>query len=143
MSHVQIFFLATLPIALFFGFALSFATIRWAHLFRWPLPAGSENRDERNLTLYFGRCVGALGLAFAVGAIAAIIQPSAARPLLWFTVALGAALTAVHVYGALKRAQPASETWEILMYGGLTIWGSVLLLQKQLNLETAEVILPA
>ncbi|MCA9523914.1 MAG: hypothetical protein KC609_23255 [Myxococcales bacterium] len=128
MTQLQLFFGVATPIALFFGISITFAPVRWARLFGWPLPpAGQERRDERNLTLYFARCLGVTVLAFALIALRAAFDPRGSRLFLWFGVLMGTGLTLVHIFGALRRAQPASETWEILMYGGMTIWGAFLL----------------
>ena len=101
--------------AVAFALPILLAPLTWARLFRWQLPANTE------LTVYFGRCVGALGLAVvAVGFIAAP-HPEQHVILFDLLIAVGGGLTAVHVWGAVERSQPWTETAEIAMYLGLTI----------------------
>jgi hypothetical protein len=84
-----------------------FWPLRWAAVLGWRIP------EHTHLAIYFGRCLGAVicvlgGFAFRVAAEPAL-QP------FFFDLLLGsfALMVAVHVYGALKRIQPISETYEI------------------------------
>ncbi len=94
------------------GFALPllFAPLRWARIFLWRVPADDA------LTVYFGRCVGAVAVALCAACLRAAPHASA-HPLLFELVAAAALLLAgVHIVGALERRQPWTETAEIALY---------------------------
>jgi hypothetical protein len=98
-----------------FALPLFLAPLAWARVFRWRVP------EDTDLVVYFGRCVGGLALALAVGWIQAAMAPAAHRIVFEINIAGGGAMTIVHVWGAVLRRQPWTEDAEILMYGGLTI----------------------
>jgi hypothetical protein len=86
--------------------------LRWARWFRWDVAA-----DHRELTVYLGRCTGALALAIVVFALRAVSDPKGHRDV-FDLIALACGLMAgVHVWGALRRAQPWTEDLEIVLYG--------------------------
>jgi drug/metabolite transporter (DMT)-like permease len=105
---VGIFFL------LLYAAPLLLFPLRWARWFRWRLP------QETELTVYFGRCLGAVAVAIVFFCLRAAPDPRANRSIFFLLCVAGVLLTAVHVYGALRRAQPASETAEIGLYVGVT-----------------------
>lgn len=124
---IHTFFWVTGIVGVGMGLAIAASPIGWARVFGWPLtPADQVDQRERHLCLYFGRCLGAMVLAFAVGAIHCALQAQPSRSFLLFTVCFGAGLTGVHVYGAIRGIQPIIETIEIAIYGGLTVWGLIL-----------------
>jgi hypothetical protein len=93
-----------------FVLPLLFAPVAWARAFRWRIPA------DLDLVRYFGRCVGALALAMAVLAARAVFDPALRAPALDTLLVAFAALVGVHVWGALRREQPWTETAEIALY---------------------------
>jgi len=96
-----------------YALPLLFAPLAWARLFRWRLPA------ERDLAVYLGRCVGALAVALiGAGFVAARDPHRHAVVLLHFTLA-ASILCGVHLWGALRREQPWTETAEIVLYGAV------------------------
>jgi hypothetical protein len=97
-----------------FALPLLLVPMRWARWFRWKLPA------EGHLTEYFGRCLGAVAVAIVVACVRAAPAPAANLPLFELVIAAATLLTAVHVYGALRRAQPWTETAEIALYAAAT-----------------------
>ena len=104
--------------AAFFLFAfvgpILLAPLRWARVMRWTVP------DDTDLTVYFGRCLGAAALAIVYVVFRAAPAPEQ-HPLVFDLIITTSALMAVvHVWGALRRAQPWTEDAEIIMYAGVT-----------------------
>mmetsp|Transcript_3439 Transcript_3439/g.2045 ORF Transcript_3439/g.2045 Transcript_3439/m.2045 type:complete len:131 (+) Transcript_3439:1371-1763(+) len=101
----------------FFVFCIPilFIPLKWAEFMKWSVPA------DNHLTIYFGRCLGAFILVFEYAIFRAIYDESI-RPFV-FDLALGisALMTAVHLYGALKKIQPMTETIEIAFYSLLFV----------------------
>ena len=87
--------------------------LSWARWFGWRIP------QERDLAIYFGRCLG----AFALIVEALMLRAGLSGVGLVFTfqvvLAVAALMVIVHLWGALLRIQPLSETLEIGIYGGL------------------------
>jgi hypothetical protein len=97
-----------------FALPLLLAPLAWARLFRWQLP------KQTDLTAYFGRSLGAVGVAITVVSLRAAATPEQNAWLIDLVVLVGGLLTGVHVWGALTRAQPWTETAEIALFAGLT-----------------------
>jgi len=92
---------------LLFALPIFIAPIAWAKAMRWTIP------EHQYLAIYFGRCLG----AFILVVEAAMLRSSTtgtsfsyAFDLLFVVFSL---MFVVHVYGALKRIQPITETLEI------------------------------
>ncbi len=113
------FLYATSALFLFvYALPILFMPLRWARWFRWQVDA----RDEDNhLLLYFARCLGAVALAL-VGCFAAI-APRASQHGRFFDliVVVGVLLAGVHVWGAVRKQQPWTETAEIGLYAGAAL----------------------
>ena len=93
-----------------FGIPLLFVPLRWARMFRWDVPPPSL------LTPFLGRSLGVVLCVIASYALKASVTP-AAQPfffelMLW--ILLG--MLALHIYGALKRVQPITETIEVALW---------------------------
>src|SRR5690349_19259586 len=90
-----------------FGVPLTLVPLRWARWFGWRVP----ERDAE-LSIYFGRCLGAVILVLAYLMLDAAVAPARGR---WafdvFTLA-GAAMTLVHGWGWLRGIQPPRENAE-------------------------------
>lgn len=91
------------------------APLTWARWFRWRLPA------ETPLTVYFGRCLGGLGTACALILLRAAPAPAAHRLVFELAILVTAIMCALHVWGAIEKSQPWTETAEIGLYGGLAV----------------------
>jgi hypothetical protein len=89
--------------------------LRWAKVIGWNVPA------DNHLAVYYGRCLGSV--ACAVGAFAIVASPNPANVAFYFPLLLTAwiAMVAVHVYGAIRKIQPMSETYEIAFWVGLAV----------------------
>jgi formate/nitrite transporter FocA (FNT family) len=101
-SHAQTYLLV-LAIATTAVFALPIflCPLAWARLMRWRIP------DDIDLTVYFGRCLGAFILIVEALMLRAALTGEALF------------MIAVHLHGAVRRIQPWTETLEIGFYCGL------------------------
>lgn len=90
---------------------LLFAPLTWARWFGWKIP-----QDTTDLTVYFGRCLGAAALAIIIAVAHGIPDPKS-HHLLFDLVAITTGLMIpIHVWGAIRKTQPLSETVEILVW---------------------------
>ena len=97
------------------GYALPMlmAPLEWAEWFNWKLPTETE------LVTYLGRSLGAIFFAFALVCLWAAPDPWGNLQIFQLVIVVGTALTVVHVWGAVKKRQPAVESWEIVF---LVLW---------------------
>lgn len=92
---------------IFFALPIMLMPLRWAKLMLWRLP------EDKDLAVYFGRCLGAFVVVMEVLMIRAgltgtgLMQIFTAMMLLWLL------MIAIHAVGALEGAQPITETLEI------------------------------
>ena len=110
-SQAQNFLLA-LGCATFLAFSIpiTFAPLRWARLFLWEIPATTD------LTIYFGRCLGAFAIILNIFMLRAALTGAAIETVFEFMMLVWVFMIAVHVVGALQRIQPITETIEILFW---------------------------
>jgi hypothetical protein len=97
------------------GIPLSLFPLKWARAIKWRIP------DDKDLAVYFARCLGVVVTVLASLAAYASTQPPLLQPLLVATSATMLLVAIVHVVGWLEKAQPFFETVEIGIYaaGGL------------------------
>jgi hypothetical protein len=107
--------IAPAPFLVLYALPILLVPFRWARAFRWTV----NERDD--LALYFGRCTGALAVALCVACLRAAAHPRDHVDLFDLLAVAGALLTAIHVWGALERRQPWTETVEIALYATVTI----------------------
>jgi hypothetical protein len=105
-------FLWLLALVFTLGFALPLlvAPLAWARMFQWRVVAADE------LTIYLGRSLGAVALAIMICVVRAAPHASGAPALFDLIILAGILLALVHVWGALRRTQPWTETAEIGLY---------------------------
>lgn len=105
-SGTYLFVLATLT-TLFFALPIFVKPLTWARLMRWEIP------EQKHLAIYFGRCLGAFILIVEAlmlrGALSSTHRVEAFE-VLFMVFGL---MFFIHVYGALRRIQPITETMEI------------------------------
>ena len=91
------------------GLPMLVAPLTWAGWLRWPLP---ETADGRHLSIYFGRCLGAV-ICVQASVVLSQASDTDVQPVL-FALLIGnfSLMVAVHAWGALRRIQPLSETLE-------------------------------
>ena len=115
-THAQGYLLVLMAVTtVTFALPLFIAPLAWARLFHWRLPG------ETDLAVYFGRCLG----AFVLIVDAVMLRAGATGEGLGFTfqvlLAVATLMIVVHVWGALQRIQPITETLEVCMYAGIFI----------------------
>ena len=115
-THAQGYLLVLMAVTtVTFALPLFVAPLAWARLFHWRLPG------ETDLAVYFGRCLG----AFVLIVDAVMLRAGATGEGLGFTfqvlLAVATLMIIVHVWGALQRIQPITETLELCMYAGIFI----------------------
>jgi hypothetical protein len=99
-----------------FGIPLTVAPLRWAHRFGWRVPA-----QDRDVTVYFGRCLGTVILVLAYLIAGAARAPAREAWALQLMTLAGAGMTAVHAWGWLRGIQPRSENLETIGYAIVTV----------------------
>ena len=113
-AYSQAFLLTLVCVtSIVFALPIFLVPLTWARWFGWRIP------QERDLAIYFGRCLGAFILI--VEALMLRAGLSGEGIVFTFQVLLGVAtlMVIVHIWGAIRRIQPISETLEIGMYSGL------------------------
>ena len=101
--------------SLVFALPIFLLPLRWARLMGWIIP------EHTHLAIYFGRCLGAFILIVEALMFRAALTGEAIRVTFEVLAAVALLMVLVHVYGALRRIQPLSETLEILMYSGMLL----------------------
>ena len=107
--HIYLYVLS-IGMMLGFGLPLLFVPLHWARLFRWKIPQPKE------LAAFLGRTVGVFicviaGFAFRAANMPEV-QPFIFDMLLW--ILIGSIF--IHAYGAIRKAQPITETVEIVVW---------------------------
>ena len=104
----SLFLLAASSIGLLvFALPLLLSPLRWARRLRWRLP------EDTDLTVYLGRSLGAVATALSVGGLLAARDPRRHRIVFAMAAVAGSLLTGVHLWGAIQKKQPWTETAEI------------------------------
>jgi hypothetical protein len=100
------------------GLPMLLVPLTWAQWLRWPIP---QSTDGRNLSIYFGRCLGAV-ICVQATVVLVNADDDSLQPVL-FAILIGefALMVAVHVWGAVRRIQPRSETLETYAWAGLLV----------------------
>jgi hypothetical protein len=117
VSTLAAWFLRIAGVVMLIVFALPLlvSPMRWARAFGWKLP------EDTDLAVYLGRCIGGLAVGVIVVAVHASFAPREHRIVFELLFVGSALLTLVHVKGALEGRQPRAETYEIVLYGALTV----------------------
>lgn len=105
-SREYLWVLMTLT-TLFFALPLFLVPLKWAKLMQWDLPV------QEHLAVYFGRCLGAFILVIELAMLRTLIGEVDANYAFDLLFAVFIVMFLVHVYGALRRIQPITETLEI------------------------------
>lgn len=115
-AHAQNYLLVLcIATTLVFAAPIFLVPLSWARLMRWKLP------EHTDLAVYFGRCLGAFILIVEGLMLRAGLTGEALLTTFEVLAAVGLFMVAVHVYGALRRIQPWTETLEIGFYAGMFI----------------------
>lgn len=113
-SQQYLLFFGILTLVLF-CIPLFFKPMLWSKLLMWKIP------EETDLAVYFGRCVGALGLVIDFMIIRASMTGEGVQLAFEGLYVLLILMIVVHIYGAIKRIQPMTETLEIGLWAGLLV----------------------
>jgi hypothetical protein len=90
-----------------FGIPLLVAPMAWARVFRWEIP------EPQELVTFLGRSLGALVSVIGAYAIKVARTPETMPFFFGLMIWVLVANIAVHLYGAIGKAQPVTETVEI------------------------------
>jgi hypothetical protein len=93
---------------------LLFVPLTWARVFRWKLPDAGKD-----LTVYFGRCLGAVSLAIIIVVAQGIPEPKSNLRLFELVALTAGLMVLVHLWGAIRRIQPMTETVETLFWAAV------------------------
>ncbi|KRW61968.1 hypothetical protein [Pseudomonas sp. TTU2014-080ASC] len=110
-------YLLVLAIVTTLVFALPIFAIplTWSRVMRWTIP------EHTDLAVYFGRCLGAFILIIEAMMFRAALTGEAIHVTFELLAAVAVMMIVVHIYGAIKRIQPITETLEIGFYVGLLV----------------------
>ncbi|MEQ1695384.1 MAG: hypothetical protein ABL901_06030 [Hyphomicrobiaceae bacterium] len=102
-------FLLVLGIAttIFFAIPIFAVPLVWARLMLWRVP------EDTNLTIYFGRCLGAFVLMMEFLILRAGVYGTGITMVFEIMMIVWIFMTIVHVWGWLTNIQPVTETIEI------------------------------
>ncbi len=113
-AHSQLFLIVLVCVtSLVFALPIFLVPLSWARWFGWRIP------QERDLAIYFGRCLGAFVLVLEALMLRAGLSGVGLLFVYQALLGVAALMVIVHIWGALLRIQPISETLEIGMYSGM------------------------
>jgi hypothetical protein len=113
-AHAQAFLLVLMLVtSAVFALPIFLTPLAWARRFGWQIP------EHTDLAVYFGRCLGAFVLVVELLMLRAAFTGTGLVFTYQVLIAVAVLMTIVHIWGALQRIQPISETLEIGMYAGL------------------------
>src|SRR5882757_4040825 len=113
-AYSQLFLIVLVCItSLVFALPIFLVPLTWARWFGWRIP------QERDLAIYFGRCLGAFVLVIEALMLRAGLSGVGLLFIYQALLGVAALMVIVHIWGALLRIQPISETLEIGMYSGM------------------------
>lgn len=92
-----------------FSLLLLLKPLLWARLLRWHVP---EAARDTHLALYFGRCLGAFAVVTNAMFLQAALTGLGAQVMLQFFTLFCVLMVVVHIWGALEKSQPITETLE-------------------------------
>lgn len=98
-----------------FAIPITIWPLQWAKVLRWKIP------EQTDLVLYFGRCLGCVAIAVASFGILAANQAAVLPFYFQLLLLICVLMVLVHLYGAIKKIQPVTETYEIAFWFGLLI----------------------
>lgn len=98
-----------------FALPILLAPLAWARAFRWRLP------EDTDLAVYFGRCLGVVAAVLMSFALRAGFTGEGLTQMYQIAIPVFVGMTLVHVWGAVRRVQPITETIEIAFWGGLVL----------------------
>ena len=115
-GHAQAFLLvATVLSALGLSLPIFLMPLAWARRFGCTIP------DHTDLAAYFRRSLRAIAVTTTLPTPRAALTGDALAPAFDVTLVVSLLMVAVHVYGAVRRVQPVSETIEIGFWAAIAL----------------------
>lgn len=115
-AHAQTYLLVlSIATTLVFALPIFLVPLLWARVMQWKLP------EHTDLAVYFGRCLGAFILIVEGLMLRAALTAEALVTTFEVLAAVAVLMVVVHIYGALRRIQPWTETLETGFYAGMLI----------------------
>jgi len=110
-THAQTFLLVFAAITtLAFALPIFFKPMLWAKAMQWNIP------EDTDLAVYFGRCLGAFILIVELLAFRAAISGNGLLFVFEILIAVFSFMLVVHIYGAIRKIQPLTETLENILW---------------------------
>ena len=107
-AHAQTFMFVFAVVAMvFFVIPMIFAPMFWARMLLWNIP------EDTDLAVYSLRSLGSLGLAVLVVTLRAAITGEGLLIVYQLFIPFFLLMVLVHLYGAIRKIQPITETLEI------------------------------
>jgi hypothetical protein len=107
-AHAQTFMLGFAILAMVaFVIPMIFAPMFWARKLLWNIP------EDTDLAVYSLRSLGSLGLAVLLITFRAAVTGEGLLLIYELFIPFFALMVLVHIYGAIKKIQPITETLEI------------------------------
>ena len=100
-----------------FSIPIFFTPMLWGRLLLWNIP------QDTDLAVYFGRCLGSFALIIELMVLRALLTGKGLYFVCDFLILLFVMMVIVHVYGAIKKIQPITETIEIGFWALLVVIG--------------------
>ncbi|MBD9515943.1 hypothetical protein [Pseudomonas sp. PDM22] len=115
-AHAQSYLLVlSVATTLVFALPIFLVPLLWARVMQWQLP------EHTDLAVYFGRCLGAFILIVEGLMLRAALTGEALVTTFEVLAAVAGLMLVVHVYGAVRRIQPWTETLETGFYAGMLL----------------------
>lgn len=100
-----------------FALPIFLTPLAWARVFRWNVP------EDTDLAVYFGRCLGVVIVALDYFVLRAGISGNGVALIFQILISIFIGMTLVHIWGAVRRIQPITETIEIAFWAALVLLG--------------------
>jgi hypothetical protein len=112
MNHgSKIFMLVgSVAILLLIGLPLLFVPMAWGRRLGWKIP------EESDFANYLGRSLGGVAVSIAILGFKAAQDPWRYQAVFGLLIFIGILMTAVHLYGFIKKTQPKIENVEVFIY---------------------------
>ncbi|HSB66299.1 MAG TPA: hypothetical protein VLD65_06955 [Anaerolineales bacterium] len=110
-AYTDIFLIvAGVAMLITFGLPLILVPMSWARVFRWEVP------QSQLLASFLGRSVGVFIAIMAIFAFKAVQNPAYQPFLFDLMLWIFGGMILLHVYGAIRKIQPITESMEILLW---------------------------
>jgi hypothetical protein len=96
--------------AVVFALPMIFAPLAWGRMMRFEIPAHTD------LAVYYGRCLGVFALVLDAMVLRAALTGIGIVFVFQVGLVFSTLMVPVHVYGAVKRIQPMTETLETALW---------------------------